>query len=250
MSDTVDVRLFDTHYHLDLSSDPAAMVRACEARHIYTIAVTNAPLVFAATQALVAKCKYVRAAIGLHPELVHSHYGELDKFWEALDQTRYVGEVGLDYVTQDRDNRTKQRTILSQILERCATVGGKVITLHSRRAAADVIDAVGPGFPGHPILHWYSGSLRELKKAVEYGFYFSINPRMVATESSLRLIKEMPRNRILLETDGPFVTVENRPAVPSDTLIVVERLAEEWAVAPAEASELLFGNFRQLLDHV
>ncbi len=248
MSETDEVRLFDTHYHLDLSPDPTAIVRACEARGIYTIAVTNAPSVFAATQALVKDCKYVRAAIGLHPELVHSHGGELDRFWPALDQTRYVGEIGLDYVTTDRANRSRQRAVLVQILDRCARAGKKIVTLHSRRAAADVIDVVGSAFPGHAILHWYSGSLRELKRAIDFGFYFSINPRMMASESSLRLVQEMPRDRILLETDGPFVSIERRPAEPSDTLSVVEQLATRWTMTPAEAGTLLFDNFRQLLD--
>lgn len=247
MSNTANLRLYDTHYHLDLSPDPAAIVRACEARGIYTIAVTNAPSVFAATQALTANCKYVRAAIGMHPELVSSHGHELDQFFNALGQTRYVGEVGLDYVTSNSDDRARQREVLTRILERCANVGGKIVTLHSRRAAVDVINAVGPGFPGHAILHWYSGSLRELKKAIDYGFHFSINPRMVVGESSLRLIDAMPRNRLLLETDGPFVKVSDRPADPRDAALVVEYLATKWAVTVESAADSLFENFRQLV---
>lgn len=248
MSRTVVSRLFDTHYHLDLSRDPVAIVRECEARGIYTIAVTNAPSVFAATQSLVAGCKCVRAAIGMHPELVLSHGVDLEQFWLALERTRYVGEIGLDYVTSDPDNRARQRAVLTQILDHCARATGKVLTLHSRRAAADVIDAVGPTFPGHAILHWFSGSLRELRRAIDYGFYFSINPRMLSSASSSRILQAIPRDRILLETDGPFVTVNSRPAEPRDTILVVEQLAERWKLASDEVGAFLFENFRRLLE--
>ena len=220
----------------------------CESRRVFTIAVTNAPSVFAATQALVEGSTYVRAALGLHPELVSSHGAEVSQFLLALDHTRFIGEIGLDYVTIDRDVRAKQRDVLRQVLERCALAGDKIITLHSRRAATDVIDAVGAGFPGHAILHWYSGSLQDLKKAANYGFYFSVNPRMMLSESSMRLIDAMPRTHLLLETDGPFVKIGNRPAEPHDTRVVVDRLAVRWRLPMEELASLLFQNFRRLLD--
>src|SRR5579864_1932918 len=91
----------DAHCHIDLYQAPRKTIEQAETDRIYTIAVTNAPSVFAHTAALVAGSRYVRAAIGLHPELVHSHRHELENFRHYLTQTRYVGEVGLDYMILD-----------------------------------------------------------------------------------------------------------------------------------------------------
>ena len=63
------MRLIDTHCHLDLYPDPAAILAECERQGIYTIAVTNTPAAFPACRAMVEKSRYVRAALGLHPEL-------------------------------------------------------------------------------------------------------------------------------------------------------------------------------------
>jgi TatD DNase family protein len=60
-----------------------------------------------------------------------------------LAETRFVGEIGLDYVTSDRELRRRQREVFSQILARCAEHRDKVLTVHSRRSASDVIAATG-----------------------------------------------------------------------------------------------------------
>ena len=73
------------------------------------------------------------AAIGLHPELVVSHAHELPDLLRMIDQTRYVGEVGLDYVTPDVTLRRKQRRVFEAILKRSAELGDRVLTVHSRR---------------------------------------------------------------------------------------------------------------------
>ena len=144
--------------------------------------------------------------------------------WPMLDQTRFVGEIGLDYVTSDPANRSAQKEVFSQIVERCAAYGDKVLSVHSRRSAADVISVIGDRFPGSVILHWFSGSRRELERAIEFGFYFSVGPAMVRSKNGLALLSAMPRERVLTETDGPFVQTDGRPARPSDTASVVSAI--------------------------
>lgn len=237
------MKLVDAHFHLDLQKDPPAVVADCEDRAIYTIAVTNAPSVFAHTQRLAAGTKYVRAALGLHPELVATHGHELPEMLRLMDQTRYVGEVGLDYVTTDNSLRAAQRSAFEIILSRCAEVGGRIITVHSRRAAHDVVAVVGASFPGTVILHWFSGAARDLKAAVAAGFYFSINPAMLRSERGRSLVREIPRTRVLTETDGPFVEIEGYRAMPADAVHAIGGLAELWRIDAAEAAAQVFENF-------
>src|SRR4051812_25504019 len=122
----------DAHFHLDLQKDPRGVVARCEAAGIYTIAVTNAPSVFCHTETLAKGTKFVRAAVGLHPELVATHDGELPTLLELIPSTRYVGEVGLDYVTRDLELRKRQRKVFEATLGRCAELRGRVISVHSR----------------------------------------------------------------------------------------------------------------------
>jgi TatD DNase family protein len=238
----------DAHCHVDLYEDPAWVVEEAAQHRVFTIAVTNAPSVFFHTEKLVSNSRYVRAAVGLHPELIHSHGHELDAMWPLLERTRYVGEVGLDYTTSDESLRSTQRRVFSTILDRCANEGNKILTVHSRRAASDVISSFGPSYPGRMILHWFSGSNAEADRGVAYGAFFSINPAMLRSKKGRALIERIPRERILTESDGPFVSVAEGPARPLHARSTVEALAAVWKVDPSEAAAAIFQNFTSLLS--
>lgn len=241
-------RLADTHCHVDLYPDPAALVKRVEACGIYTIAVTNTPSVFPRMREMVEGCRYVRAAIGLHPELAVERAGELHLMWRLLPETRYVGEVGLDYVTDEPRSRRRQREVFSQIVERCDTSGDKILTVHSRRAADDVLEILGEKFRGKVILHWYSGSARVLDRAISRGFYISVNTAMTTSEKSRQLLRRVPKQHILCETDGPFVrTASGVPVDPFATSDVVSNLAREWDMPMEAARDTIYQNFATLL---
>jgi TatD DNase family protein len=113
-----------------------------------------------------------------------------------------------------------------------------------------VIACIGGGFPGAVILHWFSGSKGELRAGLDAGCYFSVNPAMLKSERSRALIVDVPRHRLLTESDGPFVEVEGRRAIPSDVRIAVEGIARLWKVEPPEVAETILKNFRTLDENV
>ncbi|OJW05279.1 MAG: hypothetical protein BGO49_31105 [Planctomycetales bacterium 71-10] len=246
-SDSDSDGLVDAHFHFDLFKDSAEVLAEIASRRVRTIAVTNAPSVFHHTLKFSRTSPYLLPAVGLHPELVATHGRELDSMWPLLDQTRFVGEVGLDYVTSDRENRAAQRGVFSSIVERCATYGDKVLSVHSRRSAADVIAVIGGNYPGRVILHWFSGSRRDLDRGLEAGCFFSVGPAMVKSSNGLSLLSAMPRDRVLTETDGPFVQSGGRPARPGDVASVVEAIAQVWNVSQDETKSTISRNFESLL---
>jgi TatD DNase family protein len=241
--------LVDMHCHLDLYPDPAGLLRSIDAAEVYTVAVTNAPSVFPHTKRLTEKSRHVRPAIGLHPELVKTHAGERPLFWQYLAETRYVGEVGLDHVTTDSADRSLQREVFAEVLERCAAAGSKVLTVHSRRAASTVIDMVGKDFPCVVVLHWFSGSVREATRAAANGLYFSVNPAMVRSKSGQALIECMDPDRVLTETDGPFVSLGKTVATPPDVSVVVRHLASVWQISEEAAAARVFATLRRVLPN-
>lgn len=241
------MRLFDTHCHLDLYPDHGNVVDQIERARVYTIAVTNAPSVFRRSSQIAERTPFVRTAVGLHPELVRQRYRELDLFTELLGETRYVGEVGLDFVSQDLRDRELQKKAFGTILERCADYGDKFITVHSRRAAREVVDMVGSAYPGTVVLHWFSGSSKVLERALEYGLLLSVNPAMLASSKGRQLVAKIPLDRLLTETDGPFVRVGNDVARPHDVAGVISGLAEVMDLDPLQIAQALYNNFRNAL---
>lgn len=216
-------------------------------RGIYTLAVTNTPSVFRKCLELVSNRQYVRAALGLHPELVHERMGELDLFPDLLRETRYVGEIGLDYGTNDSETRRLQRRVFATILEAAADSGDKVLTIHSRRAAKDAVEMIGTDYPGTVILHWYSGPLGVLDAGITNGCYFSVNPSMILSASGQAIIRHIPRDRVLLETDGPFVRVHGQPACPRDVEVVIPHLSNLWVIPIQDVHATLAANLRRAL---
>jgi len=238
----------DTHCHLDLYPDPAHVVQEINRIGLHVIAVTNAPFVFQATQALAGDSGFIHPSIGLHPELVKSHGTQLSMLLERLQDVRFVGEVGLDYSERNEYERKQQRKVFESIMQKCHEFGDKIVSIHSRRAVNDVIDMVGSKFRGAAILHWFSGNEKQLAAAHRNGLYFSINPAMVLSNSGRRLIAAMHPSRVLTETDGPFIDIDGKPALPINVDIVIKYLANLWAASEIEVIDRIYDNFQMVIN--
>jgi TatD DNase family protein len=239
--------LVDAHCHIDLLKDPATSVAQAERRHVHTIAVTNAPSVFFHTRNLCKDRRFVHAALGLHPELVASHGREIDRFAEHLSETKFVGEVGLDYVTDDQSLRQQQRNVLSFIVAKSHEAGGRILTAHTRRAATDAIGVLAAGTNNTVILHWFSGSRRELERSVEHDFYFSVNSAMLSSKAGVAIVAALPRERVLTETDAPFARVGGQPSTSGDIDASARALASYWNLSLEETAAIVDSNFCSIL---
>ena len=235
-------RFADTHCHIDLYRMPSEIIHEITKDEILTVAVTNAPFLFGHTRSLSKTCPLILPALGLHPELVATHSDQLHQFFELLNETRFVGEIGLDYVTKDERLRKQQRTVFEAIIAACDGSGDKVLTVHSRRSAPDILSVIGDSFSGTPILHWYSGALRDLRTAVKWGWYFSVNTSMLSSNSGRRIILDIPRDRLLTESDGPLAKRRSVEATPASVRSVVAEIAAIWNVEEDEARELIRQN--------
>lgn len=242
--------LIDFHCHLDLFPNHLELIRECEEAGIKTLTVTNAPRVFPKNQLFVQQCHHVRVALGLHPQLAHQYADELHLFEEYLPQTRYVGEVGLDGSPEYTETLDVQRKVFQKILKSCASAGGKVLTVHSRRAASEVIEMININLPvdrGRVVLHWFTGSLKEAERAITAGCYFSVNLKMMESERRRALVKSIPRERILTESDGPFVKFGHSVLSPKDIGQVIKQLAILWSIEEQAAAFTIRSNLRKLL---
>jgi TatD DNase family protein len=131
MTDDIQVGGVDFHCHLDLYPDYEAAIARAEAARIYTLTVTTTPKAWTRNHELTRGTHYVRAALGLHPQLVAERAGELPLWERHLPETRYVGEVGLDASPRFYKSLEAQRHVFRTVLERCAEAGGKILSVHS-----------------------------------------------------------------------------------------------------------------------
>lgn len=243
--------LVDFHCHLDLYPDHTAAVAECERAGIFALAVTTTPRAWPRNKELSEATRHVRAALGLHPQLVAQRAGELSLWEEYLPEARYVGEVGLDAGPRFFRSLELQKQVFERVLQACAQAGGKILTVHSVRAATAVLDMVEAFLPperGRVVLHWFTGSKAESRRAVELGCYFSINSEMLRNERHRGMVATLPIERLLTESDGPFARVLGRPGHPADMPMTIELLAHARGIAPSAAASAIRTNLRSLLS--
>jgi len=243
--------LVDTHCHLDLFKDIQKNKYAEDQFAIKTITVTNAPSFFKPNTQLFKDCKNIRVGLGIHPQLVDQYKGELLLFDQLMRDTRYIGEIGLDGSANLKNTYPLQKEVIEKILRAVTRESNKILTVHSRNAAAETIDIIHRHLRGSNnkvILHWYSGSIPDLKDAALKGFYFSINHKMINTDKGKEIIKHIPIDRLLTETDAPFTfagAINNRINSLTKT---IEGIALIKGKLGEQMRQIVFDNFRYLLD--
>lgn len=241
--------LVDYHCHLDLYPDYEKKFADCASAKIATLAVTTTPKAWFRNKQLAERSPLIRAALGLHPQLVHERADELRLFEELLPQTRFVGEVGLDASPRYYASFAEQKRVFQRILELCADAGDKILSVHSVRSSREVLNCIEQWLArsrSRAVLHWFSGSTGDAKRAVDLGCYFSVNQQMLANPSSHRMIEKIPATRILTETDGPFTMIQGRPAEPGAVHGAVNFVAQLFKQPASVFQQTIVTNLGQL----
>lgn len=221
--------IVDMHCHLDLYQDPFAVAKEASVRGVGILSVTTTPKAWNGTKKLETGNKGIYTALGLHPQLAAQRINELDLFDEILPSTPYVGEIGLDGGKGFKDDMDKQLVVFRHILSSVNAAGGRLLSIHSRAAADLVLEEI-QGIDAIPILHWFTGSKRELRDAISQNCWFSVGPAMTRSKRGAELIKEIPRGRILAETDGPFGKAQGKAYKPWDCHLVYDDLSDRKSV--------------------
>ncbi len=239
--------MLDAHCHIDFYSDPLDIAMESERCRITTIAMTNLPSHYQAAYPHVKNLKYIRLALGLHPLLAEQHQEETSIFKQLLPKVSYIGEVGLDFSKEGSATRQKQikclRFVFSNIKDR-----QRFLSIHSRGAANDVLELLEEFSIKKAVFHWYSGSLSILDQALRSGHYFSVNIAMIRSTKGRKIIERIPRDRILTETDGPFIKVQSRPIKPIDARSVLIYLADVWCLSLSEAEMQVESAFKAMME--
>ena len=236
--------LIDTHCHVDRFPDPSGLASKCEAAGIKTVAVTNIPSHYESARPHLDGMKDVVPALGFHPLAVGENQRELPLFLRLVGEAQFIGEIGLDLSREGEATKTDQIRVFSAIIEAIAK-GTGFVTMHSRRAADEVLETLKRFDFHRAVFHWFSGSRKCLEEAIEWGCLFSVNTSMIDTKSGREVISWLPKERVLTETDGPYVKLGRHPAEPADVRMVVESLASLWSISVKDAEAQIHHNFEK-----
>ena len=230
------MNMIDTHCHVDLYDDPIGVAQNIERAQTQCIAVTMLPSHYRFGLPHLAELARVHAALGLHPLRVTEGERELEDFISLSKASKFIGEIGLDFSAEGRSTRSRQVEILDRILP--SVKGRKFVTVHSREAAPTLLQMLTEKKIGSVCFHYFTAGPTAAIHAVAAGHFFSFNRRMLKGRHS-NLLDVVPRNRVLVESDGPFLTKAPITAIQDAYSLI----AEHWKVPLSETVEIIAQNF-------
>lgn len=259
--------LVDTHCHLDFNlfdNDRNEVIsRAKEAglerilNPGINIASSQNVLEYAITQEL------LYAAVGIHPNEASSWQGDSLDVLENLASNKKVvaiGEIGLDYY-RNFSTREFQMYIFQQQLDLAGEVGLPVV-IHNRDASEDVIKILSdwcselirkesPLVERPGVLHSFSSDLKVAKSAIDFNFYIGFTGPVTfrKAEQLRQIVFELPLEKLLIETDAPFLTphpYRGRRNEPAYVHYVAEKIAEVKKISLEEVASTTTQNAKKL----
>ncbi|MBS1716718.1 MAG: TatD family hydrolase [Armatimonadetes bacterium] len=249
------MELIDTHCHLnygDAFPDVPATVRLAQAAGVSTMLVVglNGESSQHAVR-LAEENEGVYAIVGLHPNYaVDYHRDHLRPVEALLDHPKVValGEIGLDYKHKEVPAENMRASTLDQL--DIAAERGKPVVFHCREAYPDLLDLLEKR-PTLPYLfHCFAGSVEDARRAMAMDAYFGVDgPITYPKADELReVIRSLPRDRILLETDSPFLPPQpyrGKPNQPAYLVHTNEGLAQALGIRKEESARLTTENARR-----
>lgn len=194
----------------------------------------------------------VYACVGVHPENVEEFdFNSLKDFELLLSEShvKAIGEIGLDYY-YTKENKELQIKVFREFLE-LAQKKDLPVVIHSREATLDTISILKE-YKVKGVIHCFSGSLETAREYIKMGFSLGVGGVLTFKNSRLfEVIKEVPLEYIVLETDAPFLTPEPYRKYRNESKyipVIAESLANYKGVSVTEVMNITTQNARQIFD--
>ena len=172
---------------------------------------------------------FVFLCVGLHPEYIEEFSEEtLDRFEEFVKENANeivsIGEIGLDYFwIKDEKLREKQKWFFEKLIEFARSIK-KPITVHIRDSYEDAFKILENLDYQKVHLHMFGGD-KFLDKVLSNEWKVSIGPILLRSKKHKKIVKGLPLEKIMIETDSPWMKIDVRESLPTDVKIVAERIS-------------------------
>lgn len=199
--------LFDAHIHLsdiEYANDIDVIINSMKKIGIKACAVSMDNASSARTLDLAKKSDLILPFVGIHPEKASNDLeSDIELIRKNSANISGIGEIGLDKTyAANEEQFARQKLVFAKLLEE-AEKQKKPVSVHSRKTLDEIFEFVPsyriPGF----LLHWFDGSKKQLKKAMDLGCFVSYGPVTVYSPDKQVLVSNTLQDKILVETDGP-----------------------------------------------
>lgn len=196
--------------------------------------------------------KRLLPAIGIHPQEEAADVGFLISSLESLLANNKniiaIGECGLDF-SQESDKINQEALFRGQI--ELAEKYQKPLIIHSRKAAEEMLSILADYKNIRGVIHCYSGGKKRIKKFLELPgeIYFGIDGNLTYEDGLAEVVKIIPKDRLVLETDSPLLTpIPHRGETnyPEYVKFIYEKTAEIWEMSLAETEKIVDENAKRL----
>ncbi len=247
------MELVDVHAHLcapEFAEDLAAVLNAAAAAGVARVLAVGETLEDAQRNlALAERFPMVRACAGLYPTILDEAAAEdmVAFICEQLDRLAGIGEVGLDHwIVKEEAERAVQRKILARFVALSNELD-LPLNVHSRSAGRAAIALLRKQGARRVLLHAFDGKASSAQDGVAAGYYFSIPPSVVRSPQKQKLVRALPLDRLLVETDspvlGPDPTQRNEP---KNAVLACRAIADLKGVPAEEVARITTANARAL----
>ena len=245
--------LVDAHAHIDRYHDSLTeAIRQIEHHRILTIAVSMDIPSYLRSVQISSSCSYVIPIFGVHPweaEKYAENPSQIDRY---LKDTPIIGEAGLDFFwITDTSKQTSQRSIFEYQCEWARRLS-KPMNLHTKGAEKEVIENLERFQINKSIIHWYSGPINLIEKYLSLGCYFTIGVEVLSSDEIGKIVKVIPPEHILLETDNPggYEWLTKQEGIPELLLKILEKVALLKGLDNIEFKTQLDGNWKNFVEGI
>lgn len=195
----------DFHNHIDFYKDKEidSVINCINLNKIKIIACSMDEESYLKNIEISKKSDYIVPIFGIHPWKVKNNI-DIDKFEYYIKNTPLIGEIGLDFHwIEDKDTYPHQIKVFEYFLQ-SAKKYDKYINIHTKGCEELILNLLKKyDISSQSIIHWYSGDKDTLKKLIDAKCYFTGSVDLGYIKHSKDIIKEIPANKLLAETDGP-----------------------------------------------
>ncbi len=249
------MNVYDTHFHLDNDDDPAAIISRARDAGVNLMNLISCDINDTLRNIRIAEQHDIYTTAGVHPLHIDDFDGNFDAFLPHYKHKRVVGvgEIGLDYFYhKEEELLNRQRNIFTRFLQISAETQKPAI-IHCRDAFEDCHAAIKKNLTTDQpfIIHCYTGNREWAEKFIALGGYISFSG--IVTFKNAAMLREslqvVPRERILIETDSPYlapVPYRGKRNEPAYVINVLERVAFELGLTQAEAAALTVENSQRV----
>lgn len=256
----MELKLFDTHAHLDDSqfdTDREEVIAKIKGAGIYNVMEIGSSVENSETAVEIAEAHdFIYCSVGIHPEYAETakdaDFDRIKDLALSHPKVKAIGEIGIDYHYEDCASREKQIACFERQIDMAKELSLPII-VHDRESKGDVLNILREKQVSRGVVHCFSGSAETAKILVNMGLMISFTGVITFKNArrAIEALKVIPTDRLMIETDSPYMAPEPHRGKRNDSryvLHVAEKMAEVKGLSLEELCRITYENGKRFFN--